>query len=410
MKSTKKQARKATKVTFRTILTDSEQPRRSVQEAYSLLASMDEVAKLNMKNIGIARNNWTLNQGFAFLKTMRQTLRKITRSNERIITKANIKKLCAGRIIHLEYDTAQKDWRKNASALLKAEMKIHREDAKQNKFSIRQRLRSGVDMVVTKDIGRQVNIVPGQMLAFAEIKKSQMVCVAKRPMTQEEHTGIELEFLVPAERSIIQLQKALLPFANFIEFKHDGSVKGEGYVGREIAICAPISQYQTVVNGVCRILAEHGCKVNMTCGLHVHVDVRRSTKRLAETVYNNLRLAQGLLLSMQPKSRRDNHYCKKSTAKNFYNAIEADRYKAINAKAYNEHCTIEVRCHSGTIEASKIIRWVEILRSLSDAALIQKPVVTDKALAMVCPDIPCSLVLHAKERRAAFRQPRTKAA
>ncbi len=431
MRNNAKTAAKATKVMFRTEKVASGQSPKEVKEAYNLLSALAPAAKINTKTLSLAHNNWNVSQTFTYMKSMRKTLRQIVRSQTVNRTTASISKLAGGRVIRIELPTDNKNWRQDAAKYLKREVKNNREIAKTTEVTRRIRTRSSV-FDATKDTGLQVYTRPGQMLAFAEIRKSSMVRIAKRPMTNEEHTGIELEFIIPHTVQEANVMKDLTPFGKYIEYKGDGSVGRYQYTdeygeqatkstkrnpndyGKEIAICAPVSEYKAVLTGVCNVLAKHGAYVEKCCGLHVHVDARRNaTQRNATTVYNNLRLAQALLLSMQPKSRRDNHYCKKSTSTDFYSAIHQSRYHAINASAFNEHSTIEVRCHSGTIDATKISRWVDILRSLADAPLVNKPIVTDKALAEACPNIPASLVLHAKERRKQFRAPRgskTKAA
>ena len=133
--------------------------------------------------------------------------------------------------------------------------------------------------------------------------------------------------------------------------------------GHEIAIVAKSSKIAEVLTKVCEVLAKHNSKVNSSCGLHVHVDMRGRDQKRA---FANLVKSQRLLYSMCPKSRYNNSYCAPNEHGLDMGGYEG-RYWGINPKSYEEHRTIEVRLHSGSINAEKIINWVVLLQKIAYA-------------------------------------------
>lgn len=130
--------------------------------------------------------------------------------------------------------------------------------------------------------------------------------------------------------------------------------------GHEIAVVAKSSHIAEVITKVCAVLSEHDAEVNKTCGLHVHLDMRGSDENRA---FSNLVKAQNLLYGMVPHSRYENTYCRpnKSRCMDDYQG----RYFGINPQSYKEHRTIEVRLHSGSINAVKIINWIKLLQKIA---------------------------------------------
>ena len=116
--------------------------------------------------------------------------------------------------------------------------------------------------------------------------------------------------------------------------------------------------------------------VNNTCGLHVHFDMRVvpgcATPQEAEKQVKQYgqRLARVVpaLKMMLPKSRRQNQFClnvineipRAGQALLPANHIDKERYVFINMKSYRRFETIEVRGHSGTLSADKILNWIAL--------------------------------------------------
>lgn len=121
--------------------------------------------------------------------------------------------------------------------------------------------------------------------------------------------------------------------------------------------------------------------VNNTCGTHVHFDMRvvpgATTPAEAEKQVKQYgaRLARCVpaLKMILPKSRRNNQFCLNAIndmggVKEKQNAdphhIDKDRYAFINLKSYRRHETIEIRGHSGTLNADKLLNWIALCEKI----------------------------------------------
>jgi len=214
------------------------------------------------------------------------------------------------------------------------------------------------DVYAKKSAG--VYIESGRFLVAHVRKLNQILETSKNPMTKERHLGIELEFLMPKDKRI-EIENTLRnsPYKNYFSLGRDGSVNSsDEYLGAELRICVPASQYHEVILFVSQTLIGNGCKVDKSCGLHVHLDSRFDDPK---KIFENLLDQQAAIFDLVPKSRRDNQYCR-YTKKGDY--LRGERYKSINSCAYNKYKTIEVRLHGGTIEAEKINNWILLLTTI----------------------------------------------
>lgn len=80
-------------------------------------------------------------------------------------------------------------------------------------------------------------------------------------------------------------------------------------------------------------------RVDKTCGLHVHVDIRDLTKEQAVRVYERLVTLSRWFRRLVPPSRLRNRYCRWRAN----NTPNTDRYCAFNWHSYREYGTIEFR-------------------------------------------------------------------
>jgi hypothetical protein len=213
---------------------------------------------------------------------------------------------------------------------------------------------------------------PGEVLLAVKRKTLRTMSDRKSPWTDDFYLGIEIELLDPESDSIYLKEKlAETGWIKNLNLGTDVSVRPrddqEGY-GRELRIIAKLSELKACLTDVSKVLSEHGCFVNKTCGLHVHLDHRNIDNPM--TSYERLVKAQKLFYQVVPKSRRDNkRFCRKSTKTN---RSMQDRFRAINYRAYHSHRTIEVRLHSGTIEAHKIFNWVLLLLYVMNCKKLDK--------------------------------------
>ena len=131
--------------------------------------------------------------------------------------------------------------------------------------------------------------------------------------------------------------------------------------GREYRILLNRPTLEQRLYQLCQLLANH--KVNKTCGLHVHLDMRDRTESEVWTLAKHLDKWLQALRTFVPRSRWANpesgpaRFCK-------FGVSRADRYRAVNFMSYREHKTLEVRMHSGTTDYTKSLSWVRLLELL----------------------------------------------
>lgn len=122
----------------------------------------------------------------------------------------------------------------------------------------------------------------------------------------------------------------------------------------------------------CSVIERH-CRVNKSCGLHVHHGVKRN--ELASIGEAWIR-AETFIMEAMPRSRRNNRYCREWNQ--FVNpgtgnvtshpAIRTEKYRSLNISSFIIRGTVEFRCHSGTVDCEKITNWVLVTQGLIEAA------------------------------------------
>lgn len=220
----------------------------------------------------------------------------------------------------------------------------------------------------------------------------------KRPPNAElgQWLSVELEVVMPdkgAEVSFVSYVKKM-NYSNFVTVKDDGSIKlrrcecEEHYdedleeivishaddcksdlktaYGREIIITFKFGDWEFVQN-ICKKLNEIKVTVNKTCGMHVHFDMRhlenaRKVGIVAQRVAKTVPALKGIL----PASRSDNEYCSKPINRSSDSNGRHSRYAFVNVQSYEKHKTLEIRGHSGTTDATKIINWIRLLKIIMD--------------------------------------------
>lgn len=227
-----------------------------------------------------------------------------------------------------------------------------------------------------------------------------------KPTTNHRYVGIELEFLIKVQdpdkktKVMINVVRDALTTAGLSNYVHVGydlslepdddlptayyedddgyEVESDDYLDHdfdtwfggtcpvEVRILAKEYEVPFVVPAVVNVIKELGGYINNTCGLHVHLDMRR---RCFNTSAFRLFDIQDTIADMMPESRRNNDFCIFRKFDMYF--IESkgqgyNRYSAINLAAYTEHKTIEVRCHEGTLDAKSITDWANFLVSVVD--------------------------------------------
>jgi len=173
----------------------------------------------------------------------------------------------------------------------------------------------------------------------------------------------------------------------------DGSLKD----GIEVQVPASNGgNTKRLIEQACQSLKRNGFGISNRCGLHIHIEFpsrKKTIKRLLLMVY----ACEPILYAVNPKSRRNNNYCKplasafkvseildtepgqidklfyskgngRTTKRDirFYKMSKWNecRYFGLNLHSLFYRNTVEFRYHAGTIEPEKIIHWASLLKSI----------------------------------------------
>lgn len=137
------------------------------------------------------------------------------------------------------------------------------------------------------------------------------------------------------------------------------------------------------INGVCEISQGYGMRVDKSCGLHVHTDVRGISASGVRRLLRIGKAMEPIMFAIQPKSRLENsmtrplHFLQRDVdlARNSA-AIQnlwshhggVSRYTGFNLKAIEEHGSVEFRYHAGTLNPNKVRHWAQMCQAVVDAA------------------------------------------
>jgi len=217
-----------------------------------------------------------------------------------------------------------------------------------------------------------VHTVKNSILELYDAIKSVKIYESKKPSiyAKENYVGIELEFFFEGTEQALASALVKNGLEKYAHLKNDGSIRTNkaGQIGKELAILAKESEVFDVVEKITSVLKQFKAGVNQSCGMHVHLDARnRDHKKMFYSLTTHL----NILMAMQPKSRQDNTYCAKNKTKHF-DKERGNRYKAVNAAAFNKYNTIEVRLHSGTVCNEKISNWVKLLLTIVNSQVQTK--------------------------------------
>ena len=218
----------------------------------------------------------------------------------------------------------------------------------------------------------------------------------------ENFVGIEVECLAKGRGNSISSSK--LKEYNFKEGS-DGSIDEEkGYHDGYEYRSSPANgdKLYEMIDGVSEELIKNKYKVNKSCGLHIHVETKPEVE-LLKKMYCFYSKFEGLFFAMLPKSRQKNEYCVKFNELDKYSYKEVLKVKDLGGfkklfyeqrgfyptKSYGHkkrYCwinfhsifyrgTLEIRAHSGTINAEKIKNWIQmhlIIREYLDKKPIEE--------------------------------------
>ncbi len=175
-----------------------------------------------------------------------------------------------------------------------------------------------------------------------------------KPTKKSNYVGIEIECFSHLEENEVLLLMLECDLEKHMNIGEDGSVENDNddpcY---EFRILSTEKELPIVLKKVAKFLKKGKFKVNDSCGLHVHLDMRN---RNVDDCYAKFIDFQDLLFGMVKPDRWDSDYC-------HYNPDLSTnrRMSAINYQAYYDHQTLEVRLHQGSVDVKKIHSWVNLL-------------------------------------------------
>jgi hypothetical protein len=195
---------------------------------------------------------------------------------------------------------------------------------------------------------------------------SRAIFQPKKPANTGNWRTIEFECIFPSENDLNAFVSDVRRngLTNVTTVKTDGSVNADndasgyslrGHMPREIVFSYQKGN-ESSVRKMCMLLDAHKAYVNKSCGTHVHFDMRGVSEHDVTLYGDRLAKYVPILKRMLPASRRNNSYCQDTVN----TLIRGDRYAFVNLRAYTKHGTLEVRGHSGTLNATKILNWIAI--------------------------------------------------
>lgn len=186
-----------------------------------------------------------------------------------------------------------------------------------------------------------------------------------RPDSFKYDRAVAVEFEMfgqtPKGNCICDYLNSVLPV--WTRAKSDGSI-------RPSADCQPVEvaalfvrrEMEVRLHRLCRQLEQLGMRVNKSCGLHVHFDMRGRT--IDEVLAIAKRTDKWLfaLRYLVPQSRRENSYCQFGvvTKRTYERQMSDSRYRAVNVCSFSRHKTLEIRLHSGTVDYTKVLSWIRL--------------------------------------------------
>lgn len=189
-----------------------------------------------------------------------------------------------------------------------------------------------------------------------------------RPSSSDKSSYIGIEIECASAMNVTDMIEHIahtkLSLAKYVRVGSDGSIRTEEKFPHpiEFRLMVKENEKDKIVKEF--LEATKGLlKVNNSCGLHVHLDMRN---RNYAASFEQLYTAMPILMSMVPNSRRTNTFCKENKEKQGWRDAGGERYQVLNPTSFRKYKTLEIRVHSATTSAFKIIQWIDLLLCVVD--------------------------------------------
>lgn len=136
----------------------------------------------------------------------------------------------------------------------------------------------------------------------------------------------------------------------------------------EVRMLAPMSQLSDVLSELHKAMAsEGGIYTNVTCGMHVHSDMRGTPDGERNKAVRNLICALPVLANIVHPDRKTNTYCRPNDRADWSYGQSVNRHSMVNPTALDRHSTIETRLHHGYEDPKRTVLWARLVRAIMDA-------------------------------------------
>lgn len=281
---------------------------------------------------------------------------------------------------------------------------------------------------------KQQSKITNQIIKSFESKEFRATKESKSPKRDDKtkYIGIEIEMFINTTRDVFRLMVADAGLSKYINVGTDGSLENDwldmydyidsrfedlyevaipemgapknAYSETEVRLLIPEKQLTKVMTKFGKLMKTVNARVNDSCGLHVHLDMRnRDVVKCA----NRLLASQDLLFNMVPASRKDNDYCSRNNIDKITFSNINDGYNtlgirgAVNLQAYREHKTIEIRLHEGSVNTNDIINWTKLLINIADNTKLD----VTQSSPMKVGSLPRGVKIYANKRYKKYKGP-----
>lgn len=253
--------------------------------------------------------------------------------------------------------------------------------------------------------GAVVVTAAGRLQGWKGLREPEEVILEDAPIPSgyEAVVGVEIEYY-PRMGGTEVVTRAIFRagLAGAVSVAPDGSLSQGGV---ELRVMATREHLERVVR---KALAIAPGRVDSSCGLHVHLDMRH---RDVDRVWANLLAMEGVICRSQPRERIEpdgrGGYCKmlKGEERSLDGCTQTarDRYRAINAASLAKG-TIEVRAHTGSSNPTKILAWCEFLNAIAELGVEIIPGATAEETLVAFEGIVGREFPYVRERMLKFAQ------
>lgn len=245
--------------------------------------------------------------------------------------------------------------------------------------------------------------------------------------------GVEIEFVRPSNVTEHEIADALTGsglscrFENYNHHTRDyWKLTTDSSCGLELVTPPLFWEDRHAIREATRVLKSCGATVNRDCGFHVHHEwpwvanlrlTRRDRASRLIRVVQTYERCLPLLTHLMPASRFSTsgdpgamRYCRWNDGKiitsdwNYEGipGVQCDdraKYVAVNIQNLDQRTTIEFRQHQGTLNATKMVAWVELTRQIVHAASLRDDQVeADDRIELVFGKISSSSWRYMSER------------